>query len=383
MRTPIAVALGLIVVALVGASAYREFGTADSAAAQTETKPAAPAAVPVVAGTAETRDMPVYVRGIGSVQAFNLVAIKSRVDGQIVKVAFTEGQEVKAGDPLFQIDPRPFQAALAQAQANQQKDQAQLVSAQADLKRDEELVAHSFQTRQAFDQQTAMVGQLQAAIKADQALIEAAQLNLQYADIRSPIDGRTGARLVDIGNIVHATDAAALVTVAQVRPIFVSFTLPQANFEVVRAANGKGSVEIQAVSASDQKQLASGKLSLIDNQIEQSTGTIHLKAQFDNLQEALWPGEFVNVRVVVGVDKDSVTVPAEALQRGPKGQYLFVIKPDMTVELRDVEVAQTESNVAVISKGLAAGERIVVEGQYRLEQGTKVTPKQEAPKTSS
>jgi multidrug efflux system membrane fusion protein len=334
---------------------------------------AAPApSVPVTAGVAETRDMPVYVRGMGTVQAYNAVTVKSRVDGQIVKVDFTEGQEVKAGDPLFEIDPRPFDAALAQARANKEKDEAQLGSAQADLQRFERLVGNGYQTRQSYDQQKGLVGQLQAAVKADQAQIEMAQLNLQYATIRSPIDGRTGARLVDVGNLVRAADNGGLVTITQLRPIFVSFTVPQGELDRVRRHQSEAPLAVQALGQSDERLLATGRLTLIDNQIDQTTGTIHLKAVFDNRDEALWPGAFVDVRLVVSVRKDAVTVAARAVQRGPRGDYVFVIGPDMTVETRIVEVAEAEDGLAVIDKGLAAGERVVVDGQYRLEQGTKV-----------
>jgi multidrug efflux system membrane fusion protein len=333
---------------------------------------AAARALPVTGGVAEIHSMPVYVRGIGAVQAFNAVAIKSRVDGQIMQVAFTEGQEVKAGDLLFVIDPRPFQAAVAQATANKEKDSAQLVSAMADMKRDADLLGRGFQTQQAYDQQKALVGEVQASIKADQAAIDTAELNLQYADIRSPIDARTGARLVDIGNLIHAADNTALVTLTQLRPIFVSFTVPQDQFDRIRRSQSQGQIAAEAMSSDDKQQIAAGKLTLIDNQIDQATGTLHLKAMFDNLNEALWPGEFVNMRLVVDTEENAVTVPARAVEQGPNGSYLFVIKPDMTVEMRAVDVAQVEQGLAVIGRGLAAGERIVVDGQYALEQGKKV-----------
>ncbi|HUB95862.1 MAG TPA: efflux RND transporter periplasmic adaptor subunit, partial [Stellaceae bacterium] len=347
-------------------------GKAGNASAVAQ-EPHTPAAVPVTAEKATTRDMPVYVRGIGNVQAYNTVTIKSRVDGQIVKVDFTEGQEVKAGDLLFEIDPRPYQAALALATANKAKDEASLASQQADLVRDEKLLEHDFQTRQAYDQQKALVGSTQAAIAGDAAQIETAQLNLQYAQIRSPIDGRTGARLVDVGNLVHATDNTGLVTITQLRPIFVSFTEPQGDFETVRASQQRGPVPVQAIAASGTKKLADGTLSLIDNQIDQASGTIHLKAVFQNAQETLWPGEFVNLQLVVDTLKNAVTVPDRAIQQGPDGPYLFVVNGDMTVETRDVGVAETEDGFAVISKGLDAGETVVVDGQYRLDKGTKVS----------
>lgn len=374
MRKTIPVVAGPVIagLALVAALGWLVYGSFGSVRAADEAKPAAPA-IPVTAGTAETRDVPIFVSGIGTVQAFNTVTVKSRVDGQIVKVDFTEGQEVKAGDLLFEIDPRPYQAAVAQAVANQQKDQAQLVSAQADLRRDEALIKNNFQTRQAYDQQKALVGQLQASIKADQAQIETAQLNLQYASIRSPIAGRTGARLVDIGNLVHAADNTALVTITQLRPIFVSFTVPQSELETIRQSVSAGPVMAEAYSENSDKKLAVGQLSLIDNTIDQATGTIHLKARFANDKEALWPGAFVAMRLIVGEEKNAVVVPDRAIEEGPNGNYVFVIKPDMTVEMRPVTVSQSQQNLSVITKGLTAGERIVVDGQYRLDQGTRVS----------
>ncbi|HUN52723.1 MAG TPA: efflux RND transporter periplasmic adaptor subunit [Candidatus Sulfotelmatobacter sp.] len=363
----------LVLLAVGGGAAWVAYRHESTRAAVPKGEASRP--LPVTDGVAETRDMPVYVRGIGTVQAYNMVTIKSRVDGQIMKVDFTEGQEVKAGDLLFEIDPRPFQAAVAQAAANKQKDEAQLVSATADLKRDADLLPRGFQTAQAYDQQKALVGQIQASIKADQAAIDTANLNLQYADIRSPINGRTGALLVDVGNLVHATDNTGLVTITQLRPIFVSFTVPQDQFDRIRQSQSRGQIVADAMSDDDTRQLAAGKLTLIDNQIDQSTGTLHLKATFDNQNETLWPGEFVDMRLVVAIDKNAVTVPARSVEEGPNGNYLFVIKPDMTVEMRPVQVAQVEQGLAVISKGLAAGERIVVDGQYALEQGKKVAPR--------
>jgi membrane fusion protein, multidrug efflux system len=356
-------------------------------AAQAQTHDSGPAStVPVTAGTATARDMPVYVRGLGSVQAYNSVTVKSRVDGAIVKVDFAEGQEVMAGDILFELDPRPYQAALAQAQADLARDQAQLDNARRNVGRDKPLIAKSFVSRQQFDTDTASADALAGTVAADKAAVEAAQLNLDYADIRSPIAGRTGARQVDIGNLVRATDNTALVTVTQLKPIFVSFTAPQNQFDAIREAAARGPVVAEAWSEGEQRQIATGKLTLIDNQIDPSTGTIHLKAEFANTDEALWPGAFVDMRLVVKTLKNAVTVPAQSVQAGPNGSYLFVIKPDDTVEQRIVQVAETENNLAVISKGLKAGERVVVDGQYRLDQGTKVSilppPSQPAPATN-
>ncbi len=362
-------AVALLAAIGAGRAFYVRFVQTRAAA---QTTPAGPPPVPVTVVKAEAEDMPIYVRGLGSVQGYNTVTVRSRVDGQIVKVAFTEGQEVKAGDLLFQIDPRPYQAALALAQANKQKDEAQVSSATADLKRDTALLGRGFQTQQIYDQHKALVGQLTAAIAADQAQIETAQLNLGYTDIRAPIDGRLGARLVDVGNLVHANDNAGLVTIAQVRPIFVSFTVPQSEFETVRASAAKGPVPAEARAQKDGHRLATGRLTLIDNQIDQATGTLHLKATFDNPDEVLWPGEFVNVRLVVGTIKDAVVVPQHAVQQGPKGNYLFVVKPDMSAEMRNVEVTENEKDLAAIAKGVSLGETVVVDGQYRLEPGSKV-----------
>ena len=337
--------------------------------------------VPVTAGTVAAQDVPVFLNGIGTVQAYNMVAIKSRVDGQIVKVDFKEGQDVKEGEPLLQIDPRPFQAALEQAQANKQKDEAQLVGAQLDLDRYEKLIGSGWQTRQSYDQQKATVGQLQASIKGDEAQINTAKLNLSYSDIRSPIDGRLGAKLVDKGNLVHANDNAPLVTITEVKPIFVSFTLPQETLGDVRE-NHKGlPLVVYAYSGDGKKQLAEGKLTLIDNSIDQSTGTVHLKARFDNDDERLWPGQFVSLRVVLSTRREVATVPAQTVQNGPNGYYAYVIKPDDTVERRAVDIASIQDGIAVVTKGLSPGERIVVDGQYRLTEGIRVKPT--APQTGA
>lgn len=329
-------------------------------------------AVPVTAGTVTAQDVPVYLQGIGTVQAYNMVSVKTRVDGQIVNIDFKEGQEVKQGDPLIQIDPRPYQAALEQAQAAKQKDEAQLVGAKLDLERYSKLLGTGYQTRQSYDNQTALVAQLQAAIKGDQATIDNAELNLGYADIRSPIDGRLGARLVDKGNLVHANDNTALVTITELKPIFVSFTLPQDTLDQIRQEQQKGPLAVRAYSSDGSTLLSVGKLTLIDNSIDQSTGTIHLKARFDNLDERLWPGEFVSLRLILRTRPKVATVPAETVQEGPDGNFAYIIKPDNTVERRNVDVAAIQDGIAVVTKGLSPGERVVVEGQYRLTQGARV-----------
>jgi len=331
-------------------------------------------AIPVTAGTVAVEDVPVFLHGIGTVQAYNTVAVKSRVDGQIVKINFKEGEEVKVGDPLFQIDPRSYQSALETAQAAKEKDDAQLVGAKLDLDRYEKLLAPGWQTKQSYDQQKATVEQFQAAIKGDIAQIENAKLNLSYADIRSPIDGRLGARLVDTGNLVHASDNTPLVMITELKPIFVSFTLPQETLDEVHENNKQAPLVVRAYSGDDKKQLAEGKLTLIDNMIDQATGTIHLKARFDNDDERLWPGEFVNLRLILSTRKGVATVPQQTVQVGPNGYYAYVIKPDNTVERRAVEVASMQDGLAVITKGLTVGENVVVDGQYRLTEGARVNP---------
>lgn len=332
----------------------------------------AAAPVPVVAGTAVARDVPVYADGLGTVQAYNSVTVRSRVDGQIMQVFFTEGQMVKEGDPLFQIDPRTYQAAVDQAVATQQKDEAQLVSAKADLQRFSKLLTGGYQTQQAYDAQKALVGQIEASIKADAAAIDTARLSLGYADIRAPLSGRTGARLVDAGNLIHASDGTALVSITQLKPIFVDFTIPQSHLVEIRRNQEKAPLAVEALDANATEVLDTGKLTLIDNQVDTTTGTIHLKASFDNAHAQLWPGQFVNARLILSMRKGAVTVPATTVQQGPDGYYAYVIKPDQTVERRTLELDGFQQGQAIVTAGLAAGEKIVVDGQFRLSPGAKV-----------
>jgi len=367
IRRAIGVAAVLTLAAIVTIWRLNIASDVPQAIAQTATP-----GVPVTAGTVAAQDVPIFLHGIGTVQAYNSVAIRSRVDGQIIRVDFKEGQDVKQGDPLFQIDPRPYQAALEQAQAARQKDEAQLAGAKQDLDRYAKLLGTGYQTRQSYDNQTALVAQLQASIKGDEAQINTAALNLSYADIRSPIDGRLGARLVDKGNLVHASDNTPLVMITEVKPIFVSFTLPQETLDDVREGQNKSPLLIYAYSGDGKKQLAEGKLTLIDNSIDQATGTIHLKARFDNEEERLWPGAFVSVRAILSVREDAATVPSQTVQQGPNGYYAYIIKPDDTVERRVVDVSSIQDGIAVVTKGLSAGERVVVDGQYRLTNGARV-----------
>jgi len=337
-----------------------------------------PAAIPVTVGAPEKEDVPDYVRGIGTVQAYQMVTVKTRVDGQITKVAFTEGQAVRTGDPLFQIDPRPFQASLDQATANKQRDEAQLVGAQLDLERYSKLVGQGFQSRQSVDQEKAQVDSLKGSIAADQAAIDTAKLNLGYADIRSPIDGRTGSRLVDLGNLVQAGQNTPLVTITQVKPIFVNFTVPQDQTDRIRTAQPNGALSVVAYASDDKTEIATGKVTLVENQIDSATGTLKLKGTFENKDERLWPGEFVNVRLILAIRKDAITVPQRTVMQGASDSYVYVVKPDNTVERRTVDIAVTQDGLAVIGKGLALGEQVVIDGQYRLTNGAKVKP--EAPK---
>jgi multidrug efflux system membrane fusion protein len=325
----------------------------------------------VTVSVAARRDVPVFLDGLGTVAASNTIAIHSQVDGKLQSVNFVEGQEVHRGDTLAVIDPRTFQATLDQARAKKAQDEAQLVAAQKDLERFKALAAKSFETQQNLDNQQAKVDQLKATIAADQAAIENAETQLSYTTITAPIDGRVGFRQVDAGNIIHANDASPLTVLTQTRPSTVTFTLPQGNLEDVREAMRNGQVLVIASDQDNTKELAQGTLMLIDNQIDQTTSTIRLKASFANNNERLWPGEFVRVRIQVATRKDAVTIPQVALQRGPQGYYTWVIKPDETAEQRQI-AATTIGDLALVTKGLTAGERVVTNGQYRLQAGVHV-----------
>lgn len=329
--------------------------------------------VPATAGIVVAADVPVILRGLGTVQAYNTVAVKSRVDGQIVRLDFKEGQEVKEGAVLFQIDPRPYQAALDQALATLEKDKANLANAQLNFARDERLIGNRLAiSQQQYDTDKATVAADQATLDSDEAQVEAARLNLSYCTIASPIDGRLGARLVDNGNLVRAAGNATLVNITQIKPIFVSFTLPQNTLDEVRRQQESEPLAVDAVADDNETTLAEGKLTLIDNMVDPTTGTIHLKARFDNQDERLWPGEFVNVRVVLSVRRQVPTVPAQTVLEGANGHFVYVIKPDSTVERRAVEIAAVQDGKAVIAKGLEPGERVVIEGQYRLDNGARI-----------
>src|SRR5271169_3394246 len=329
-------------------------------------------AIPVSVATAERRDVPVYLTGLGTVQAFNTVTVKTRVDGELVKVAFAEGQDVKAGDLLVQIDPRPFQATLDQAVAKQVQDEANLANAKLDLQRFSDLAARNFTPQQQLDTQRATVTQLEAQIQGDQAAIDSAKTQLDYTTITSPLTGRTGIRLVDQGNIVHATDATGLVVVTQLQPISVIFTLPESELTAVQSALKAGPVHIFAMSRDDNRQLAEGTLAVLDNEISQTTGTMRLKGTFPNQDGTLWPGEFLNIRLLARTEQNVVTVPSGALQRGPDGYYAYIVKSDSTVEARPIKVGHVSNRVAIVDDGIASGDHVVTAGQYRLQPGARV-----------
>ena len=330
-------------------------------------------AVPVSVSTAERRDMPYYLTGLGSVSAFYTVNIKARVDGQLETVNFKEGQVVRKGDLLAVIDTRPYQVVLDQAQAALFRDQAALRDAKLNYERYKSLLEESGgMSQQQVDTQGATVSQLEGTVRNDQAAIDNAKLNLVYCHITSPIDGRVGLRLVDPGNMVHASDTNSLLVITQLQPIAVLFTLPEDSLPAVSQHMGKGTLAVDAYSRDDQTKLGTGKLETIDNQIDQTTGTDRLKATFDNTDGALFPNQFVNIRLLLDVRKNSTIVPSVAVQRGPQGNFVYVVKADKTVEARTVTVALTQSNQSAIGSGLQAGEVVVTDGQDKLQNGAKV-----------
>ncbi|HVM62057.1 MAG TPA: efflux RND transporter periplasmic adaptor subunit [Verrucomicrobiae bacterium] len=330
--------------------------------------------VPVIEGRVQQKNVPIYLDGLGTVIAYNTVTVHVRVDGELKKVAFTEGQDVHAGDLLAQIDPDPFRTALEQAVAKKGEDEAALANAQLDLQRDADLYQQKIATQQTYDTQKALVDQLAATVKADQAAIDSARVQLNYTTVVSPLDGRIGIRLVDQGNIVHATDTNGLVVITQLKPISLIFTLPEQTLSQIRKVGGSDGITVLAVDRDNSTILGQGTLAVIDNQIDVSTGQIRLKANFPNENLRLWPGQFVNARLLLTTRENGLVVPASVVQRGPDGPYAFVIKDDNTVEVRPVKVAQIEKDEALIDDGLKANERVVVDGQYKLQVGSHVKP---------
>lgn len=362
--------------AIVGAGAIAVWLIATPPHAQTPEPPSVPAGVPVTAVPVSAHDVPNEVTGIGTVQAYNSVLVRTRVDGTLMKVPVTEGQMVKPGDVVAVVDPRPYQAALDIAMARKQQDEAALASAKSDLARTASLMKQDFASRQLYDQQQSKTDQLVAQIAGDQASIEAAQLNLSYAYITSPIPGRVGLRLMDPGNVVHAADNNGIITITQNQPISVVFTLPQDSLPAITRALQKGEkLQVIANSGDDKTKLDIGTLLTPDNSIDPATGTFKLKADFPNEKNALWPGQFVNAHLVLGIEHNVLAVPREAVQHGPDGLYVYLIQPDSTVQRQAVEI-ETHGDVAVITSGLKGGEQVVLSGQSRLENGMKVSVEQ-------
>jgi len=329
--------------------------------------------VPVSVSTAERRDMPYYLTGLGSVSAFYTDSIKSRVDGELVQVNFKEGQFVNKGDLLVVIDPRPYQVTLEQAQAQLFKDQASLRDAKLNYERYKGLLQNSgAMSQQQVDTQGSLVDQLEGAVRTDQAAIDSAKLNLVYCHITSPISGRVGLRLVDPGNIVHATDTNPLLVITQLQPIAVLFTLPEDHLPTVAQHMARNTLQVDAYSRDDQTKLATGTLLTIDNQIDQTTGTGRLKSVFDNKENALWPNQFVNVHLLLEIRKNSTVIPAAAIQRGPQGTYVFVAKPDHTAEIKPVTIAFIQENLANIASGVAPGDVVITDGQDKLQDGSPI-----------
>ncbi|MEO8725645.1 MAG: MdtA/MuxA family multidrug efflux RND transporter periplasmic adaptor subunit [Acidobacteriaceae bacterium] len=342
--------------------------------AQEQRQQARNAPIPVGVAAVQQKDVQVFLTGLGAVTAYNTVTVKSRVDGAIVKINFTEGQHVNKGDLLAEIDPRPYQVALDQAQANLARDEALLNTSKLNLTRNEQLTKAGVVAVQALDTQRAETGQYEGTVQGDQASIASAKLNLTYSKITAPISGRVGLRLVDVGNIVHASDANGICTITQLKPIAVIFTLPEDNVNEVRARMKQGALLADAYTRDDRTVIESGKLETIDNQIDATTGTVKLKAVFDNKNEQLWPNEFVNIHLRLNTDKNAIVIPSSAIQRGPQGTFVYLVGQNNTVQVRNIQIKLSQGLTSVVGSGLQPGERIVTDGQERLQVDAKVQP---------
>lgn len=366
----------MTLLALSATSAYVVRNRAGSAAKGGSPGPRGPQEVPVVITEVLSEDIPIWLEGIGNVQAANTVTVRPRVGGILEKVSFTEGAMVKEGDVLAQIDPRPFESVLAQAKAKKAQDEAQLSNAQATLTRAQSLVKENAISRQLVDQAEASAGQLAAQVKADQAAIDAAQLDLDFTTVRAPISGRTGVRMVDAGNVVTASQTGGLVVLTEMQPISVIFTLPQRHLADLRPHMKPGAPELRVQAVEDDGTLLDeGSLKLVDNQIDNTTGTLRLKASFPNKDFTLWPGQYLNARVLVETKRDAVVVPPEVIQPGLKGPFAYLVKEDQTVEARQVKTGMTMDGLTVIEEGLQPGDRVVRDGQSKLKPGAKVSSK--------
>src|SRR5580693_6556185 len=337
--------------------------------------PAPPPAVPIVAGVVAQHDVPIYLTGVGTVIAYNTDVVRAQIQGQIISINFTEGQTVHAGDLLAQIDPRPYQALIEQYTGNLERDQAQLKNAQTNLTRYTTLGDKGWATPQLIETQQAQVGELQAAIKTDNALIDAAKVQLSYTRLTSPIDGVVGIRQIDVGNIISPSNTNGLVVVTQLNPISLIFTLPETSLPQIQQQQEKTKkpLKVLAYNQDDTMKLDEGELGLVNNEILQTTGSIQLKANFANKANRLWPGELVNARLLVDTRHNGLTVPASVVQQGAKGPYAYVVNPDNTVAIHQIKVAQISDGQALINSGLKADEQVVVDGQYKLQPGTHVT----------
>ena len=365
MKRPV---IALVLLALVGAGLLWHFARAPRAAGKTEVTSAP---IPVIVANVSRKDVPIYLMGLGTVQASNTVTVTAQVEGVLEKVTFVEGQDVKKGQLLAQIDPRPYQAQLEQAIAKKAVDEAQLEHARRDLERYAKLAPLDYTSKLTFDATTAQVAQLVAQLKGDQGSIDYAKTQLDYTSITSPLDGRTGVRLIDAGNIVRA--ANAMVVVTQLQPISVFFTLATTDIQQVQDALQKGPLVAAAFSQDDKTKLDTGTLLLVDNQADPTSGTVRLKASFPNKQQRLWPGTFVNVELVTAIQHDGLTIPLDAIQQGPQGQYVFLVGTDRRVAMRPVSIRQSLHGEALIDQGLSVGEVVVVRGQYRLLPGSLVS----------
>jgi len=343
-------------------------------------KGGSPEPIPVTVARVQKADFPVYLNGLGTVQPFRTVTVRSRVDGQIIKVAFKQGRMVNEGDTLVEIDPRPYQAALDQALSKKAQDEANLKNARLNLDRSLSLAKKDYATQQQVDAQQAMVDQLIAQIQGDQAAIDNAQTQLSYTVIKSPLSGRAGFRLVDPGNIVHDSDQNGIVTIVQLQPISVVFTAPEENVPLINKALEEGTaVPVEALSSDGLRTLAQGQLARVNNEVDQASGTIRMKAIFENKDNALWPGLSVATRLLVDTLKDVIVIPDNAVQRGPNGLYTFVVGDDDKASVQPIRVSQSGDGESVVEQGLTPGQRVVVAGQYRLQSGSVVQPTEAAP----
>ena len=362
----------LLVICLVGVGAYVFFIKAQSRATKQGQVPSTPG-IPVVAVEAKKTDFNVYITGLGSVTPVNTITVRTRVDGELMEVLYREGQIVSSGELLARIDPRPFEVQLTQAEGQMARDVAQLKNAQLDLQRFQVLWEQDSISKQQLDTQEALVRQFEGAIKTDQGQIDSAKLNLVYCQITAPINGRVGLRLVDPGNIVHASDVNGLVVITQLQPITVIFPIPEDSLSQVLARLKKGErLPVEAYDREMKQKLSVGSLLTVDNQIDPTTGTVRLKAIFSNKKNELFPNQFVNARLLVEVRREATVVPASALQRGPQGTFVYVVKADRTVTVRPITVAEIQGGEASLKSGLSPGELVVVDGADRLREGTRV-----------